>query len=85
MDDERRRERERAGGEDAFLPLRPDQERQLARKHVEEVAVGAVDVRRGAVAVRAEPRPGHDELRAVAEDLDSALRRIPYDLALTRY
>ena len=80
--DERWRERERAGGEDALLPIGPDQERQLAREDVEEVAVGAMDVRRGAVAPGPTVRPGRDQRRVVEQDLGPAARPVDDDLAV---
>ena len=82
VDDEGRRERERADRKDALLPLRPDQERQLAGEDVEEVAVGPVDVRRGAVAPGPDARPGRDQPRAVAQDLEAVLGAVTDHLAL---
>ena len=62
--------------------LGADEEGELALEHVEEVGVVPMDVRARAVAVRAEPRPGHAQLVAVAEDLDPPLRGVADDLAL---
>jgi hypothetical protein len=85
MDDEWRRERECAGGEHALLSIGADEERQLAREHVEEIGVAAMNVRAGAVAVRAEPRPGRVQLVLVAEDLYPPLGRVAHNLALARH
>jgi len=79
--DERRRERERAGREDELLSFGPDEERQLAREDVEEIAVGAMDVRRGAVAPGPTARPARDQRGVVAQDLGPAGDRVADDLA----
>ena len=79
--DERRREHERPR---ADLPLRllgPEDQRELAVEHVEEVAVLQVHVRARAVAVRAEARPGRVQLVAAGQDLEPALRHVADDLA----
>ena len=55
---------------------------QLAAEDEEEVAVGAMNVRRGAVAVRPEAGPCHDELVLVAENLDPSVRDVADDFAL---
>ncbi len=79
--DEWGRERERSGDQRALLPLGAQEEGQLARENVEEVAVGAVDVRRGAVETRAEPGPRRVQLVPVAEDLDAPISAVADDLA----
>ena len=62
----------------------PTNDGQLALEHVEEVGVLPVHVRRRAVAVRAEARPGRVQLVAVGQDLEPALRDVADDLAAAR-
>jgi len=85
VDEKRWRERKRPGGQDALLPFRSDEERQLPSENEEEVAVRVMDVRRCAVTPRPEPRPCHDELVPIAQDLDTPLHGVADDLAFARH
>ena len=79
--DERRREGERAGRQEALLTLRAQQKGQLACEDVEEVAVGAVDVEVGAAPARTEPCPRRVQLVLVAKDLDASIQGVADNLA----
>ena len=80
MDDERRRDDERSHRHDRLVTVGTEPDRQLAREHVEEVCVTAMDMGIGAVSAGGEPRPGGVQLVPVGEDLDSPLRGVADDL-----
>jgi hypothetical protein len=81
VDDERRHpgERPRRHRDRAVLEAQP--ERELAREHVEEVGVAAMDVQVRSLAARAEARPRRVQPLALGQDLHPPVVRVADDLA----
>jgi hypothetical protein len=84
VDDDGRHAHERPRRHRDDVAVAAERDSQLAVEHVEEVGVRVVHVRLGAVAARAEARPGRVQRVVLGQDLDAPVGRVADDLAAAR-